>query len=375
MRGGTILCGAIAIVTVLGFAQRAQAVAMAGGMQEQFDYPTGTNFPNTSTLNGGIGWNATGAPAANAATANWGSALNAGTARTATTPGLTFTSTGYFAASGNKFTMDGATASQNIGRNLGGQTINDGSTYFSLLMSKNNDTIRTINLALFDGTVERMAVGQIGATAGNSAGNIALLMNNSNPAGLVQNTTAPIAMGIGVTHLIVGRIDWNASGFETVSIWVDPTSVVNEAAMGSAYITTSGFELTQITAIRPFVGNAATVGGNPVPGVSANFDEIRFGSTFELATSQAVAKAGDVNGDTIVDINDFNIIRDHFQQTVAGRTLGDLNFDGQVNFLDYRQWKNNVAGAVAAGAVIPEPATAALGAFAMLAAAHVRRKK
>ena len=151
-------------------------------------------------------------------------------------------------------------------------------------MSKNNDTTRTINLAFFNGGTEQFAVGQIGATAGNSAGNLALLMNNSNPAGLVL-ATSPIAMGVGVTHLIIGRIDWNAVGFETVSLWVDPTSVTTEAAAGSTYVSTSGFELTALTAIRPFVGNAATVGGVPVPAASGNYDEFRLGGSWESVTS------------------------------------------------------------------------------------------
>jgi hypothetical protein len=251
---------------------------------------------NPAGPNGGQGWNAGGITNPNDATANWGINLNGGTApfRTATSPGLTSTATGYLAATGNKLTLDGSSAVQNTGRLTGTQVIDSGTTYFSVLMSKSNDTIRTMNLAFFGGTsgaaggTERMAVGQIGATAGNSAGNIALLMNNSNPAGLIQNTTSPIAMGVGISHLIVGRIDWNAAGNETVSIWVDPANVTTEAAAGAAYLSTNGFELTSINAIRPFAGNSATVGGGSVPGIVANFDEVRLGNTWQLVTSQAV---------------------------------------------------------------------------------------
>jgi hypothetical protein len=174
-------------------------------------------------------------------------------------------------------------ASQNIGRALGGQTIDSGTTYFSLLMSKNTDTIRTMNWAFFNGTSERFAVGQIGAVAGNTAGNIGLLMNNSNPAGLIQSGT-PIAMGLGVTHLVIGRIDWNPSGFETVSIWVDPSDVTTEGAAGSIYASTSGFELTAITGVRPFVGNNVT----GINAISANFDEFRIGGSWESVTSISV---------------------------------------------------------------------------------------
>jgi len=259
-------------------------------MQEAFDYPDTTQFA-TTTLNGGQGWNATGSTSPNDPTANWGAVLTAGNSlyRTATAPGLTYSATGYLPASGNKLTLDAATPNQvqNVGRTLGGQIIDTGSTYFSLLMSKNNDTIRTMNWAFFNGATERFAVGMIGATAGNTAGNIGMLMNNSNPAGLIQSGS-PIAMGIGVTHLLVGRIDWNASGSETVSLWVDPTDVTTEAVAGAIYASTSAFELTAITAVRPFAGNGTTIGGNPVTAVTANFDEFRLGGTWESVTSLGV---------------------------------------------------------------------------------------
>ena len=50
---------------------------------------------------------------------------------------------------------------------------------------------------------------------------------------------------------------------------------------------------------------------------------------------------GDTDGDGVVEIpDDFNPIRDNFQKSVALRTQGDLNRDGIVEFLDFREWKN-----------------------------------
>ncbi|HYG23697.1 MAG TPA: PEP-CTERM sorting domain-containing protein [Verrucomicrobiae bacterium] len=254
--------------------------ALSGSMSESFDYGAGTQVPNASTLNGGTGWNLNGDGGANAAGANWGAANNGGAPewRTVTSPGLTYNTIGYVNGGGNKLTLDasGNNVNQNVGRNFGGQTIDSGTTYFSLLMAKNIDSLRTINFAFFNGTTERFAVGQIGAAAGNSGGNIALLMNNQNPAGLIQNATSPVAMGVDVTHLLIGRIDWNPDGFETVSLWVDPANVTSEGAAGAAYLSTSGFELTALTGIRPFVGNL----GGGFPAVSADFDEIRLGTTW-----------------------------------------------------------------------------------------------
>ena len=284
-----------AVLCVLGLflaAPASFAAAVTGSIHEPFDYTVGTLFSNPSTLNGGQGWNLTGTLAPNDPAVPWGTTLNggaaAGTYRTAT-PGLSYVATGYLPVSGNALTLDALTpnANQNIGRSLGGQVIDSGTTYFSLLMSKNNDTTRTINWAFFNGTSERFAIGQIGASAGNSGGNLALLMNNQNPAGLIQSAS-PIAMGVGITHLLIGRIDWNSAGFETVTLWVDPTDVTSEGAAGAAYASTAAFELTALTGVRPFVGNGATVGGSPVPGVSANFDEFRLGGSWESVTSLAV---------------------------------------------------------------------------------------
>ena len=169
---------------------------------------------------------------------------------------------------------------------LGGQTIDSGTTYFSFLINRNTaNTNRTMNVAFFGGGTERFAVGQIGAAAGGTNGNIGMIMNNSNPAGLV-NSASPIAMGAGITHLIVGRIDWNPIGNETVAIWVDPTDVTTEALTGTIYASTSGFELTSLTVVRPFAGNTVTTPS--LPAVSGNFDKIRIGGTWESVTSLPV---------------------------------------------------------------------------------------
>jgi hypothetical protein len=272
--------------------QVSSGATITGAMHESFsDYPAGTAFvnpPPAAGQNGGPGWNTSGlGTLPNDAGASWGALLNAGVLRTVTSPGLNHTATGYLAPTGGKLTLDAQSTNvtQNIGRTLGGQTIDAGTTYFSFLVSKNTpDTQRTINLAFFNGTGEQFAVGQIGTGSGNTGGNIALLMNNSNPGGLVQSAT-PIAMGTDVAHLVVGRIDWNAGGNETVAIWVDPSDVTTEALAGSAYASTAGFNITGITGIRPFAGNTS----GTFTGVSANFDEIRLGGTWESVTSQAIA--------------------------------------------------------------------------------------
>jgi hypothetical protein len=85
-------------------------------------------------------------------------------------------------------------------------------------------------------------------------------------------------------------------------------------------------------------------------------------------------KPGDVNLDTLVNIDDFNIIRDHFQQTVAGRSQGDLTGDGFVDYKDFRQWKTFNGTVVPAGSPIPEPTAGLLAVLAGAGLATARRR-
>ena len=257
-------------------------------MQESFsDYAPGTftNItPPSTSQNGGLGWNTTGTATANDTGASWGTVLNAGSARSVTAGGLSYTATGYFPASGNKLTLDATSATQNIGRTLGGQTIDSGSTFFSFLINKSVDTTRTFELSFENGTAstaEKMSIGQVGATAGTTNGNIGILFLNTNPADLVQAPN-PIAMGVNITHLIIGRVDWNANGAnEVVTLWVDPTDVTSQAAAGTAYMTNNAFDLTAFNEIRPFAGTTS----GAITAVAGSLDEIRIGGTWESVTS------------------------------------------------------------------------------------------
>ncbi len=74
---------------------------------------------------------------------------------------------------------------------------------------------------------------------------------------------------------------------------------------------------------------------------------------------------GDVNLDDLVDLADFEIIRDAFYQPVSTRMEGDLTADGFVDFDDFDQWKA-AAGALGEGVFVPEPGSLSLALMAVL---------
>ena len=65
-------------------------------------------------------------------------------------------------------------------------------------------------------------------------------------------------------------------------------------------------------------------------------------SAIQLMPVMAELHDGDTDGDGDVDLDDFAAIRDHFRMSVASRALGDLNEDGFVDFLDFREWREQL---------------------------------
>jgi len=90
--------------------------------------------------------------------------------------------------------------------------------------------------------------------------------------------------------------------------------------------------------------------------------------------------AGDADNDGDVDVDDFNMISDGLSNTgLPIGTGGDVTFDSQVTFADFRLWKDNASPAVliAAGFAAPEPSSLVLlGAIlSMLGLAGGRRQR
>lgn len=74
---------------------------------------------------------------------------------------------------------------------------------------------------------------------------------------------------------------------------------------------------------------------------------------------------GDVDGNGLVEIADFNIIRDNFYLDGATKAEGDLTQDGLVSIADFEEWKDNFPGSGASFlpllfSSVPEPGAACL---------------
>ncbi|MCO6044723.1 hypothetical protein NG895_12470 [Aeoliella sp. ICT_H6.2] len=113
--------------------------------------------------------------------------------------------------------------------------------------------------------------------------------------------------------------------------------------------------------------------------VQFGFGTLNDNGTYDNIVLETISTApGDVDGDGVADIDDFNIIRDNFRQSASSRSDGDLTGDGFVDFYDYRQWSETQPGSVVAAVAhtIPEPTTALLllTAFGLLASCPVARR-
>lgn len=150
----------------------------------------------------------------------------------------------------------------------------------------------------------------------------------------------------------------------------------NEELNGNANGPTSDQKATNSgNGLLTFVGSARYGTGD-----SASFPDVPDGGpvnrysagTFQY-TDDPDRVVGDVNGDRVVNIEDFGIIRDSFY-TVGGDA--DLDFSGLVDIDDFRIWKNAFGGGGPNN--VPEPSAGLLlgiGALAWWSARRARASK
>lgn len=357
----------IRVCTLLAMAGIApsSAAPYAGSAYEGFDY---TTADMTNTLAGGTGWNATGS-SGSANTTTWGVTLAPnGTAvgnqfnlgatvanQTITAVSLDFTGSGYPAEIGQKMLITGL---GQVGRNLG-QNVDSGTLYYSYLVKKTVDQVRTVNFALFgdNGAAvapqERVTIGQLAnnvtlklpdgtpdpdaATKAN-LGQFAALISSPLADGTlvaanagVYTSSAPIPFALGNTYLVVAKIEFNVSGVnDRLTVYINPTSLTDESSL-TPYLQVNGFNFGTLIGFRTFAGGSQTVTTPPATFApsAAEFDEIRFGSTFGAVTGTAPATSP---WDDWLAAN--FTAEERALPAISGATA-DPDGDGSANLLEY----------------------------------------
>lgn len=220
----------------------ANAVSMQAALlyYESFDYTAGQSL---SGMSGGEGFDN-----------SWGNVLNNGSI-TVTSPGATYP---QLSTEGNRATLTPGTADAAAFRLLDAP-IDSGTIYISFLAQNTNGGNRFLALSLYDG--------------GNSSGNEKLTMGQVNGAS-TWGSTGSLTTSVSSANatLIVMRIDFNAGGNETLSMYLNPTSDIEPLTPnGTGSREISSFDRFRIASGFGSGGNTSTVGW---------IDEIRIGTTF-----------------------------------------------------------------------------------------------
>jgi hypothetical protein len=225
---------------------------------------------------------------------------------------------------------------------------------------------------------------------------------------LINNTFSVVSTGAGVGALPLTNA---GGGTSPVTFGWDNSNAAGVTATdaSTANTATTGFEFeidapTAFNGLQGTVNIVAFIAGDTssflsnqsLPGFNSptNIGGGNFTYTSVISVTTGVTPPllpGDVDGNNVVNLNDFQIIRMNWLATSASighpivRTDGDLNQNGVVDIQDFREWKGAFGGGAGAIAqalaslpsgTIPEPSSLALASLAgwpMLIGARRRR--
>lgn len=317
-----------ATASVVFSALTLQAASYQGSAYDGFsDYAIGNIVG--PTLSGGTGWNATGTSDPNLAL--WGE-IRSGNQATVITGTHSFKLLGAASntlperqqivaglnypgllTSDNALQVSGGAtgASGTVGRSLG-QMVDSGTFYFSYLTQKTTATNRTTSFQLFGvnnadnetiAPVERLSFGQVasntnilspitgtvdaGLASQANQGNFALYMSGALTSGSLYKANGifandnPVSFAVDTTYLIVGKIEFDVNGVDDrVTMYINPTSLSDESQL-TPYMVIDGLNVGKIAGFRVFAGSTAS----GFDFATAQYDEIRFGSTYSSVLS------------------------------------------------------------------------------------------
>ncbi|QDV72110.1 LamG-like jellyroll fold domain-containing protein [Botrimarina mediterranea] len=176
----------------------------------------------------------------------------------------------------------------------------------------------------------------------------------------------------GEFHHIALSIDYATS---TGSYYVD--GMLADAATGSFFAqlpTLNNFEIGRLGRSSPVDGLAGTVDDVQIYSAALNVREVAalFSSPGSTLNDLPPIVDGDTNGDGVVDVTDFNNVRNSLGYTglQAGLGVDIAGEDGAVDFRDLRFFQQNYPTVFALGMsqAVPEPASLLSAAFAVAGA-------
>lgn len=236
---------------------------------EGFDYPAGANLVGQT---GGFGFSTA-----------WGS--SAGIQRI-DHPGLSYP--GLITSGGHLYLEGTSAGNALLFRDLTVGHGTEGTTVWISFMHQrtgpvggdagpggNPSYLRPINLALFEGGSERLALGEgtrsVGTASAPDTDVWGLVVSGNVNIAATTWTTASLA----VESLALVRIDYGPGDVDTAYMWINP-SLGAEPDIASAMAAANGnFAFNRI---RPFAGNPSAAAGNL--GGQGTMDEIRIGTTW-----------------------------------------------------------------------------------------------
>ncbi|MBX3433666.1 MAG: PEP-CTERM sorting domain-containing protein [Pirellulales bacterium] len=210
------------------------------------------------------------------------------------------------------------------------------------------------------------------ATAGNGSG---------------SGTTVTYSLGgaFNLTSIVIYG-GWNDGGRDQqhYDVLVSSDGGANFTTLGSIDVN-PGIQNTHTTPISTRVAFTDDVAVNVATSVTTlriNFLGVENGYTGYTEIDvfgTALTVPGDADRNGIVDMNDFILISNNFltTQSVAGLN-GDVNFDGVVDQLDFREWRVATgAGSTPTSTSVPEPAAIALAGLgvSLAMARRLRRQR
>lgn len=334
---------------------------------EGFDYPNATSIVGG---NGGGGWSDV-----------WAKTGNSASSETATTPGFTYQT---LPATGNKLTLVGQQAAGTGNSSFSFRTFQtdfgtDGSTAWISLIGQRTgnksgtdgagDTAsyqRVFGAHFFNSgiatTDERFSIGELSSAAAiDDLDRWGLNIFNADP---LLATVATSSTPIDQQSFLLVRIDFSAGALtDNAYLWVNPNLAAGEPSVGTAHASLLNRNL-EFDRVRLSAGGSLGTTGE-IAAASGLLDELRIGTTFASVIGVGLIP-GDVTGNGIADISDYQVIRNHFHMTGASRADGDLNGDGRVNLTDFRLWKVSRTAGAGSGlfdesfGAVPEPSTCML---------------